>query len=206
MGMHGLKGTVDSGIRFLRGLARPSKAANSRLLSKRGETLASFLIRDATHGDVPALARLHVVTFNQTHGGSGPTYEIREWQWRQAFAKADGSWFCLVIERQNGDFVGFAKGVPYTGDLPGFAGELNKIYLLREYQRLGLGRRLLGHVARRFLRQGIQSMLLFGEARNPSNGFYEALGAERLLTGAGEFHGGYGWRDLRSLAARCPIE
>jgi hypothetical protein len=47
-------------------------------------------------------------------------------------------------------------------------------------------------------------MLLFGEARNPSNGFYEALGAERLFAANGDFHGGYGWRDLRKLASVCP--
>jgi hypothetical protein len=69
-----------------------------------------------------------------------------------------------------------------------------------------LGRRLIGHVSRRFLSQGIASMLLFGDAANPSNGFYEALGAERLITQKGEFHGGYGWRDLGALAAKCPIE
>jgi len=42
-------------------------------------------------------------------------------------------------------------------------------------------------------------MLLFGDARSPSNGFYERLGAERLLSAGGEFHGGYGWRDLHGL-------
>jgi ribosomal protein S18 acetylase RimI-like enzyme len=166
---------------------------------------AGFLIRDATADDVPALAQLHVATFIQTHGGPGPTYEVRERQWREMFAKADGSWFCLVIQRPTGELVGFARGVPYTdGGIPGYAGELNKIYLLRDYHRLGLGRRLVGIVARRFLEQGIDSMLLFGEARNPSNGFYERLGAERLITSKGEFHGGYGWRDLRTVAAVCP--
>src|SRR5436190_3532833 len=134
-----------------------------------------------------------------------PTYEIRERQWREAFERTDGSWFCFVIEGQNGALVGFAKGKPYDHhDLPDFSGELNKIYLLRQYHRQGLGRRLVGHVARRFLRQGIASMLLFGDARNPSNRFYEALGAERLLDAAGKFHGGYGWRDLRLLASVCP--
>jgi hypothetical protein len=49
-------------------------------------------------------------------------------------------------------------------------------------------------------------MLLFGDAQNPSNGFYEALGAERLYAANGEFHGGYGWRDLQRLASICPIE
>jgi ribosomal protein S18 acetylase RimI-like enzyme len=180
------------------------------LLHERGETLASFVIREATAADVPALAKLHVTTFHETHCGglpNGPTYEVREWQWREIFAKADGSWFCFVIERKSGGLIAFAKGQPYAhSDLPDFDGELNKIYLLLDYQRLGLGRRLLGHVSRRFLSQGITSMLLFGEAENPSNRFYEALGAERLFSAKGEFHGGYGWRDLRELAAKCPEE
>jgi ribosomal protein S18 acetylase RimI-like enzyme len=165
----------------------------------------AFSIREATVADIPALAELHVKTFNETHG-PGPTCEIRERQWREAFEVTDGSWFCFVVEGENGELVGFAKGVPYDhGDLPDFAGELNKIYLLREYHRRGLGRLLVGHVARRFLSQGISSMLLFGDARNPSNGFYETLGAERLVADNGEFHGGYGWRDLRGLASICPI-
>jgi hypothetical protein len=46
-------------------------------------------------------------------------------------------------------------------------------------------------------------MLLFGEAANPSNVFYEKFGAERLYGEGGEFHGGYGWRNLHSLVARC---
>jgi hypothetical protein len=69
-----------------------------------------------------------------------------------------------------------------------------------------LRRRLAGHVARRFLSQRIASMVLFADPHNPSCRFYEALGAERLLDKAGNFHGGYGWRDLDGLAAVCPIE
>ncbi len=120
---------------------------------------------------------------------------------------ANKSWFCFVIENENHELIGFAKGVPYNhNDLSDFSGELNKIYLLRKYQRQGLGRRLIGYVARRFLSQGISSMLLFGDAKNPSNGFYEALGAEKLFAKNGEFHGGYGWRDLQKLASICPVE
>ena len=136
-----------------------------------------------------------------------PTYEIRERQWREAFGVTDGSWFCFVVEGRHGELVGFAKGVPYNhSDLPDFAGELSKIYLLGAYQRRGLGRRLVGHVARRFLSQGVASMLLFAEPHNPSCRFYEALGAERLLDDTGIFHGAYGWRDLQSLASICPTE
>ncbi len=71
--------------------------------------------------------------------------------------------------------VGFAKGT--RSDHPEYGGELNKIYLLREYQGMGLGRRLIGHVAGRFLSQGITSMWLIGDARNPSAYAWLALGA-----------------------------
>jgi len=171
-----------------------------------------LIIRDATAADVPALARLHVTTWNDTHLApfekGGPTYETREWQWREAFKVTDGSWFCLVIEGRNGELIGFAKGVPYAHpDQPAYAGELSKIYLLREYHRRGLGRRLFGHVARRFLGQGVSSMLLFGVEGSPACRFYEALGGERLRSPEGESReGNYGWRDLRTLAAVCPIE
>jgi ribosomal protein S18 acetylase RimI-like enzyme len=165
-----------------------------------------FHIRDAREDDVPALARLHVQTFHETHCGGraeGPSLGLRENQWRKAFAVNDGSWFCFVVEDDNGKMVGFAKGTPHDGAVSGFAGELNKIYVLRHFHRRGIGRLLLCSVARRFIEKGVTSMLLFGEAANPSNGFYEVFGAERLYSRSGEFHGGYGWRDLHRLVANC---
>ena len=160
----------------------------------------SFRIRDARAEDISALATLHVATFKEAHGRSGaPTYELRETQWRAAFDRQT-SWFCYVAEKPDGQLVGFAKGTLHDGAVPGFQGELNKIYVLRGWHRQGIGRALVYHVARRFLAQGVGSMLLFGDAWNPSNGFYERLGAERLFSPEGEFHGGYGWRDLRLLS------
>ena len=166
----------------------------------------TFHLREASETDIHALALLHVQTFNETHRGGrpgGPSYELREQQWREAFERQDGSWFSYVIEDDDGELVGFAKGTPHDGGVPGYLGELNKIYLLQRVQRRGLGRLLLGTVARRFIERGVPSMLLFGDAANPSNGFYEAFGAERLYSPTGEFNGGYGWRDLRTLAAQC---
>jgi GNAT superfamily N-acetyltransferase len=201
---------INATIRRLRNLKRPSGAANASRLRARGEPLSSLAIRDAVSADVRALARLHVTTWNATHRGGrrgGPGFELRERQWRDAFSHVDGSWFCLVIERPDGEIVGFAKGTRYShADLPAYAGELNKIYLLPEYQRLGLGRRLVGHVARRFLSLGIESMVLFGDARNPSCACWEALGGEPLPHPDQSFSGTYGWRDLRSLAAACPTD
>ena len=191
------------------GFLRPSRARNSRRLQERRESIGALQIRDATAADIPALAALHVKSWHQTFWflRNQPTYLLRERQWREQFEKTDGSWFCFVVENRCGQLVGFVKGNRYdSSDLPAYAGELNKIYLLREYQRLGLGRRLVGHTAERFLSQGIDSMVLFATPGNPSCSFYDALGGERLYGRDGAFHGGYGWRDLRRLAAICPIE
>ena len=188
--------------RFIMDLPRPSKATNIRRLRHRGEDPGSFIIREAIVDDIPALAKLHVKTWAQTYWLTlrPPTYRIREWQWREQFKKADGSWFCLVIENSKGELIGFAKGKTYShSDLPEFSGELNKIYILREYQRLGLGRRLISNVARQFLSMGIHNMVLFGVAENPSGKFHEAMGGEKLYSKQGEFQGGYCWRDLQKL-------
>ena len=190
-------------------IPRPSKAANIRRLSGRGERIESFIIREAIETDIPALAALHVKTWSQTYWTvlRPPTYKIREWQWKDQFKKNDGSWFCFVIDNSKGQLVGFAKGKKYShSDLPDFSGELNKIYILREYQRLGLGKRLLGHVARKFLSMGIKNMVLFGVAENPSGLFHEAMEGEKLFSKKGAFHGGYCWRNLQQLVSICPVE
>lgn len=184
---------------------RPTRAENVRRLETRGESLSTLRFRDATAADIPRLAELHVKTWAATYPmvRRPPTFAIRESQWRDAFAKADGSWFCIVIETPDGELIGFAKGVR-TG--PG-RGDLNKIYLLSDYQRLGLGRRLVGHVTRRFLAQGISTMTLSADAGNPSCRFYLAVGAEYQHDERGRpQRGAFIWRDLEALARACPSD
>jgi GNAT superfamily N-acetyltransferase len=162
-----------------------------------------YKLRDATLNDAPALARLHVRTFRETHGG-GPTESFREGQWKSWLGEPVANSFCVVLESPATELIGFARGIPHLDEgYNDFGGELNKIYLLREYHRQGFGRRLLCACAQRFVQRGITSMLLFGDAASPSNVFYEAMGAERLCAAGGEFHGGYGWRDLRALIEKC---
>jgi L-amino acid N-acyltransferase YncA len=162
-------------------------------------TAIDFRFRAATTADVPAVAHLHVTTFVETHGGPGPTFAVREQQWHEAFARRSDDWFCVVIARPDGELVGFAKGAPHH-DIPGYSGELNKIYILRQYHRLGLGKRLLGEVSRRFLARDHLNALV-RRRRESFKRFLRADGAERLFAADGDFHGGYGWRDIRPLAA-----
>jgi hypothetical protein len=58
---------------------------------------------------------------------------------------------------------------------------------------------MMEETARRFLERGINSFNLFAELSNPTLGFYDRMGGERLLNDKGQFDGAYGWRDVRAL-------
>lgn len=184
--------------RSVAGLLRPSPGENTRKLEQRDETLESLRIREATPDDISALARLHVVTWNDTYapfGMKGPGVQVREAQWREAFERRDEHWFCYVVQNRTGKLIEFAQA--NRSDHPGYGGELRKIYLRRDYQRLGVGRRLIKAVATRFLELGVTSMWLYGDARNPSNRAWRALGAKKTDDDPG--NGNYGWTDLQAL-------
>lgn len=116
-----MKPVAIAAARFLLSLRGPWMMANVRLLRTRGETARSLRIRDATAEDIPVLARLHVTTWNATYAPlmKGPGSPNREQQWRDAFAKNDGTWFGLLVERANGELVGFAKGRRATARVRG---------------------------------------------------------------------------------------
>ena len=208
--LHGMRHLLERAVQSIAVPAiralhpRPTKAQNEALMRERGENPVAFVIREVREDEIDALARLHVVTWAATYPEAmrPPTFAIRSWQWREAFQKQDGSWFCYVAESAKGELVGFAKGVRMKND----GGDLNKIYLLWDYHRLGLGRRMLGHVTRQFMAMGITTMYVHAEADNLSCRFYEATGAVNTVderTGLPN-GGSYVWRDLAALSAQCP--
>ncbi|MEO6221679.1 MAG: GNAT family N-acetyltransferase [Vicinamibacterales bacterium] len=183
--------------RWLNARSRPTGQENARKLRERKESLESIIFRDAVAADIPALAQLHVTTWNATYNTSrGPTIATRTWQWNQVFEKENRRDFVLVLEDRHGRLIGFTWGKPHEGE---FDGELSKIYLRWEYHGLGLGRRMMSETARRFLERGIHSFVLFAELSNPTLGFYDHMGGERLRDDRGQFTGAYAWRDARAL-------
>jgi len=175
---------------------RPTGAENAQRLRERGESLESIVFRDAVAEDIPDLAELHVTTWNATYNTTrGPAIATRTWQWERVFANEERRDFVLVLEDRTGRLIGFTWGKPYDQE---FQGQLSKIYLRWEYHGLGLGRRMMAETARRFLERGIHSFILFAELSNPTLGFYDRMGGERLLDDRGRFTGAYGWRDIRT--------
>jgi ribosomal protein S18 acetylase RimI-like enzyme len=169
-------------------------------------SIGDLVLREATIADLRPLAELHVRTFNETHVGpfgSGPSYSTREWQWREKLSESDATNFVLVLETATKELVGFIWCHP-TKDNPKWAARLNKIYLLREYQRRGLGKRMVAAAVDRLLEHGLTSMALFTEVDNEQAcNFYEQLDGERQLNERGDFGGMYGWADLDIYVRWC---
>jgi ribosomal protein S18 acetylase RimI-like enzyme len=185
---------------FVRRLIRV--VGRSRRLPSPPLSIGDLVLREATIADLGPLAELHVRTFNETHVGpfgTGPTYATREAQWRAKLAERDATQFALVLETAAKQLVGFIWCHPTTDD-PAWAARLNKIYLLREYQRQGLGKRMVAAAVDRLLEHGLTSMVLFTETDNePACSFYDQLGGKRQLNERGKFGGMFGWPDLWKL-------
>ena len=196
-----MKNFINTLFRFINGLKRPSKKTNIKKLHERGETIDSFTFREATAEDVRELGKLHAITWAETYKARTANIQLRQYQWQKTFTEEnDGSWFCILVVNAKNELVGFAKGKinkdEHTSQLHG---DLNKIYLLNDYQRLGLGKKLFTLVVQRFLSKGVNDMSLFGVPQNPSCAFHEAMGGERLYSERGIFDGCYRWTDLKKL-------
>ena len=169
------------------------------------QQLGALILRDAGADDLDKLAQLHVDTYNETHVGpfgTGPTFALRKSQWREKLNGLHATNFVIVLETPERELVGFCWAHPAHDD-PRWAARLNKIYLLRPYQRQGLGTRMMKTAVGRLVANGLASMVLFTETDNvPACNFYDKLGGERQLDDKGAFGGMYGWSDLRDLQRR----
>ena len=153
---------------------------------------ASFIIREARATDIDNLAQLHAITWADTypHVKEPPTAAIRKWQWEEQFSKNRENWFCLVMENDKADLIGFSKGIKEK-----HGGDLSKIYLLKQYHKQGLGKLLLQETVQRFVSMGVHNMWVVAEASNQTCGFYEKMGGEKK-DGTNPLVAVYVWKDL----------
>ncbi|MBL1198217.1 MAG: GNAT family N-acetyltransferase [Nostoc sp. GBBB01] len=146
-----------------------------------------MLIREANLTDAPAIAKVHIDAWRTTYRNLMPaefladlSYEAREKMWIKIFSNMAEFNFTYVAENEIGQIVGFASGgQERTGDRL-YQGELYAIYILENYQRQGLGHRLISTVAKRLLQSDISSMLVWVLADNPASRFYQSLGGQQV--------------------------
>jgi GNAT superfamily N-acetyltransferase len=176
-------------------------------------------IRHATPADAEAIARLRIESWRQSYRGLVPqasldalNVEASVATWRRVLAAPPGRASVFVAEA-DGRVVGFASGNRLDEAKHDCDCELSAIYLAREVQRRGLGRRLVGTVAADLASRGATAMLAWTLAGNaPSRRFLEALGAAPVVEQTFEWDGaplvevGYAWRDLAALVGLAGIK
>ena len=155
-------------------------------------------------------------TWRAAYGGIVPdnyledlSYQESERLWRDVIAADDG---CVLVAEDEGGVFGFASGSPterFSRELREYKGELKTVYVLPSHKGTGVGRQLVGAVARHFADYGVNSMLLWVFAENrAARGFYESLGGVSVAEDGFELGGAwlsevaYGWKGLDVLLSR----
>ncbi|MBD7986262.1 GNAT family N-acetyltransferase [Sporosarcina sp. Sa2YVA2] len=172
----------------------------------------TFNIRKAEIADAAEIAKVHVDSWKTTYDNIVPneylaslSYESREQMWTNAIPHGD----MYVAENNSGQIVGFAKGgKERSGNYKGYDGELYAIYILQEYQGIGMGKALVKSIIEDLVDIGIHSMLVLVLEDNNSRKFYESLGGRKIDTVAVEIGGKkfselvYGWKNIEGTCAR----
>jgi ribosomal protein S18 acetylase RimI-like enzyme len=140
-------------------------------------------IREAHIEDSDKIAIVHVDSWQTAYKGiiselylSNLSVEKRMKSWLWTFENLNVHEKIFVAEDMAGNIVGFSSGGRTRNDEFEHDGELYAIYLLKDYQRLGLGKQLFNSVVESLKDNGYSSMMLWVLKDNPSVEFYKLHG------------------------------
>ncbi|MCK5517907.1 MAG: GNAT family N-acetyltransferase [Alphaproteobacteria bacterium] len=149
--------------------------------------MEKFFIREATVADADAIARVHVDSWRESYAGIFPDDILRNlsWEERAGYWKKE-----LLEEKSQGKiFVaeegGIVKGFVSAGksrkpEFP-FDGEIYSLYLLKEAQGRGIGRKLFEIAQNSLKLGGMNSMfLLVLKDNSPTIEFYRYMGGKEF--------------------------
>ena len=174
--------------------------------------------RRATIDDAGQLGAVHVASWRETYTGilpddmlAGLSVEARSAMWAKilgnpsAFAET-----AVYVIEDDASIVGFGacgrQRDPHLKEL-GFDAEISAIYVLRSQQRRGVGRALMGEMARDIRTRGNEAAALWVLRENAAaREFYRRLGGEVVAEKEDRRENvnlvevAYGWRELPVLA------
>ncbi|MNV41100.1 Mycothiol acetyltransferase [compost metagenome] len=144
-------------------------------------------IREASIEDAEGIATVHVNSWKTTYTGiisesylATLSVENRTKSWVWTFENRTEYGKVIVAEDKEGKIVGFSCGGQNRNEQYRHDGELYAIYLLKEYQGIGIGRSLFNSVVESLKNIGYSSMMLWVLRDNPSLGFYILQGGQRV--------------------------
>jgi ribosomal protein S18 acetylase RimI-like enzyme len=178
---------------------------------------SSIVIRPARAEDAEAIARVRVDSWRETYRGMIPqTYldamklEESRALWEKVLT-AGSNVVSVFVAEHGADIVGFASGNMLAEPKHGFDAELSAVYVRREFQGAGIGRRLVSETAVALSQRDASGLIVWVIAGNKrARTFYERLGAELVIEQAFQWDGmnlveaGYGWRKLDLLIVPSP--
>ncbi|MFJ7887647.1 GNAT family N-acetyltransferase [Lysinibacillus xylanilyticus] len=140
-------------------------------------------IRKANSQDAQDIGKVHVDSWRTTYKGILPddflnnlSYEQRTELWKKNISDATN--YVLVAENEQNEIIGFATGATRkTNSVPN-ATDLTSIYLLEEYQGIGIGKQLLTEIFAYFKLKGYEKVFVEVLAENKTRNFYEYYGAQ----------------------------
>ncbi|WP_273852352.1 GNAT family N-acetyltransferase [Guptibacillus spartinae] len=169
-------------------------------------------IRKATKDDALAIATVHVNSWRTTYQVLIPEdylnsldIQIREARWQKMIEA--GSTIFVAVDQ--GEIMGFATGGQNRSETYQYDGELYAIYLLKEAQRKGAGKKLLCSVAKELKKESCHSMLVWVLNGNPASQFYQSfqpieIAQEEIeIAGKKLYETAFGWSNLDDLIAAC---
>lgn len=166
-------------------------------------------IRNADIKDTKGIAKVVVDTWRSTYKGIIPndylenmSYKKAEERFRNIINKGDQ--IVLVVEDKEEDIIGFASGGEERNGYNICEGEIYALYVLKEYQNIGIGKSLVKKFIKKLIEKEIKSIIIWVLAENSSKYFYKALGGKKFKEKICNIGGrelkeiGYYWNDLKN--------
>ena len=174
-------------------------------------------LRKANLADAEAIAAIRIEAWRTTYRGMIPdTYldnmqmEENVLQWRtilQALPAKEES-LRVYVAISDDEVIGFVSVIKLPESKLGKDGEINAIYIRPQWQRCGIGKRMMHKAARSLQEMGCHGCVIWViDGNSPARNFYEELGGEILIEQDFSWDGldltevGYGWNDLSVLLA-----
>ena len=171
----------------------------------------TYTIRPARIDDAPAIARVHVDTWRSSYDGIVPADFLDNLGYREC----EDGWMehisnpreerTLAAETGEGEIVGFISGGTSREDLTGTDAEIYTLYVLKDFQGVGIGRQLFYEMVNDLAARGYDGLVVWVLMDNPARGFYEKLGGhlsgEKVVSigGMALLDGAYTWPDLTAF-------
>ncbi len=170
-----------------------------------------MIIREYKKEDLYSVAKVHVDTWNSAYQNILPkdylknrTYENQFKKWIDRLFNNATNEFMFIAENEEGQVVGFSTASLYDKDCA-FDSTLYTLYILQEYQRMGIGKLLVKAVALKLKQLGAKNMILSAFAENKACDFYEHIGGRLVdkkiinIAGIELFEASYAWNDIDYL-------